>query len=204
MLEKVNVLEFNYYLPASTSVNLPTVARIAPSLPPFAPVQAPTQSLASVTCPSIILPQQRAYIFHGTSHSWQPMSFLATESLQRIHLYRSFVAIALAFADDATVSAIFRTSALLPRESSWIPAMRSNCFRLKREFSSHRSESRNTCPVPSGFEKQSSFSIFRWMVSFCVFLALWHAEVEDAESLQGHKNPSHHTQSTMTAVSGAL
>ena len=26
MLEKVNVLEFNYYLPASTSVNLPTVS----------------------------------------------------------------------------------------------------------------------------------------------------------------------------------
>ena len=118
MLEKVNVLEFNYYLHASTDVNLPTVAHTGPSLPAFSPVQAPTQSFASVTRPSIIVPQQRAYIFHGTSHSWQPMSFLATESLQRIHLYRSFVAIALAFADDATVSAIFRTSALLPRESS--------------------------------------------------------------------------------------
>ena len=60
------------------------------------------------------------------------------------------------------------------------------------------------CPVPSGFEKQRFFSIFRLMVSFCAFVALWHAEAEEeAELLQEHKNPSHHTQSTM-AVSGAL
>ena len=40
-------------------VNPPTVARIVPSLPPFAPVPTPTQSLARITCPSIILCEQR-------------------------------------------------------------------------------------------------------------------------------------------------
>ena len=39
--------------------------------------------------------------------------------------------------------------------------------------------------------------MFHLIVSFCAFIALWHAEVEEAESLQGHINPSHHIQSIL-------